>query len=183
MVCRQMFQQHSAVALIRLSTHRALFGWTLSVQKGIRTSSGSLPTGNRAATLRRGTEATNIDSLTKESLRVLSWCRKRLALRFFTMSPRSRPANLQASASDWLLQNVAPVASLVVTRIFEGNSELNRKYGHVGGVNASKTLNTIFCICAKLLQVGLVSYLSDMWDGRKLCSALALLLLLTSSQI
>ena len=48
------------------------------------------------------------------------------------MSPRKQPASLYATASDWLLQNVEPVALGVTAKLFTATSELNRKYGQRG---------------------------------------------------
>jgi methanogenic corrinoid protein MtbC1 len=50
------------------------------------------------------------------------------------MSPRSKSANLNASASSWLLQHLAVIASGVTAKLFASDSELNRKYGQRGRI-------------------------------------------------
>jgi len=48
------------------------------------------------------------------------------------MLPRSRSVNPHKAASDWLLENLEPVASGVAARLFASDPELSRKYGERG---------------------------------------------------
>lgn len=56
------------------------------------------------------------------------------------MSPRSTSASL-AAASDWLLQNIAAVASGVTARLFALNPELDQKYGQRGRIKCLEDTN------------------------------------------